>query len=84
MLPGLVISVFLLVTRKWELLFNRTMVYGIAAFTCIAFPWYVVMAVRHEDYLQAFLLRGNMGRFFSADAPHKEAFYYYVVVLAVG
>jgi len=84
LLTSAVIFVFILITKRWSLVFNRRLFLGIIVFLLVALPWFVLMALRHEDYLKTFLLEGNLGRFFSGEAPHKEPVYYYLLVLAVG
>ena len=42
------------------------------------------MALRHDDYLQAFLIKGNIARFFSRKSGHREPFYFYIQMLAAG
>lgn len=84
LLPGLIIFLYLLKTKQWQLILNRNIFFGAAIFLIIALPWYVIMALRHPDYLQAFLIKGNIARFFSRSAGHKEPFYFYVQMLAAG
>jgi 4-amino-4-deoxy-L-arabinose transferase-like glycosyltransferase len=84
LLPGLIIFLYLLKTKQWRLVLNRNIFIGAAIFLIIALPWYVIMAQRHPDYLQAFLIKGNIARFFSRNAGHKEPFYFYVQMLAAG
>ena len=84
LLPGLIIFLYLLKTKQWGLVLNRNIVFGAAIFLIIALPWYVIMSLRHPDYLQAFLIKGNIARFFSRSAGHKEPFYFYIQMLAAG
>jgi 4-amino-4-deoxy-L-arabinose transferase-like glycosyltransferase len=84
LLPGLIIFLYLLKTKQWHLILNRYLVAGAAVFLIIALPWYIIMALRHDDYLQAFLIKGNIARFFSPSAGHKEPFYFYIPMLAAG
>ncbi|MCX5902561.1 MAG: glycosyltransferase family 39 protein [Proteobacteria bacterium] len=84
LLPGLIIFLYLLKTKQWRLILNRNIVTGAAIFLIIALPWYIIMALRHDDYLQAFLIKGNIARFFSRSAGHKEPFYFYLQMLAAG
>jgi 4-amino-4-deoxy-L-arabinose transferase-like glycosyltransferase len=84
LLPGLIIFLYLLKTKQWHLILNRYLVAGTAVFLIIALPWYIIMALRHDDYLQAFLIKGNIARFFSRSTSHKEPFYFYIPMLAIG
>ena len=84
LLPGLIIFLYLLKTKQWHLILNRYIVAGAAVFLIIALPWYIIMALRHDDYLQAFLIKGNIARFFSRKSGHREPFYFYIQMLAAG
>jgi len=84
LLPGLIIFLYLLKTKQWHLILNRYLVAGAAVFLIIALPWYIIMALRHDDYLQAFLIKGNIARFFSRKSGHREPFYFYIQMLAAG
>ncbi len=84
LLPGAVICCFVVATKRWLLVFNRRLFIGIIMFVLVAVPWFLLMAIRHDDYIRSFLLEGNLGRFFSSAAPHKEPVYYYLPVLLVG
>ena len=84
LLPGLIIFLYLLKTKQWHLILNRNIVAGAAFFLIIALPWYIIMALRHDDYLQAFLIKGNIARFFSRKSGHREPFYFYIQMLAAG
>jgi 4-amino-4-deoxy-L-arabinose transferase-like glycosyltransferase len=84
LLPGLIIFLYLLKTKQWHLILNRYVFAGAAVFLIIALPWYIIMAMRHDDYLQEFLIKGNIARFFSRKSGHKEPFYFYIQMLAAG
>jgi 4-amino-4-deoxy-L-arabinose transferase-like glycosyltransferase len=84
LLPGLIIFLYLLKTKQWHLILNRNIIVGAAVFLVIALPWYIIMALRHDDYLQAFLMKGNIARFFSRKSGHREPFYFYIQMLAAG
>jgi 4-amino-4-deoxy-L-arabinose transferase-like glycosyltransferase len=84
LLPGLIIFLYLLKTKQWHLILNRNIFAGAAIFLIIALPWYIIMALRHDDYLQAFLIKGNIARFFSRKSGHREPFYFYIQMLAAG
>jgi 4-amino-4-deoxy-L-arabinose transferase-like glycosyltransferase len=84
LLPGLIIFLYLLKTRQWHLILNRRLAVGAAVFFIIALPWYIIMTLRHDDYLQAFLIKGNIARFFSRKSGHREPFYFYIQMLTAG
>jgi hypothetical protein len=83
-LPGLIIGVFLVITRQWGLLFNRNLFLGVLAFLVVILPWYITMALRNPDFLRHFLIEGNLSRFLSRHANHQERIYFFFPVLLIG
>jgi len=83
-LPGLIIFSFLLITRKWGLIFNRRTFGGVLIFFMVALPWYLAMAMRNPDFIQSFLIQGNLSRFLSKHPNHQERFYFFLPVLLMG
>lgn len=47
MLPGLIIFLYILVTRRWRVLRDVELINGIALFIAVTFPWYSAMLIRH-------------------------------------
>jgi 4-amino-4-deoxy-L-arabinose transferase-like glycosyltransferase len=84
-LPFAVIGLFLLWSRKSRLLWNRRLVWAALAFALVALPWYIWVGVETKvAFLQAFILKHNVGRFLQPMEHHGGPLYYYVGVLAVG
>jgi 4-amino-4-deoxy-L-arabinose transferase-like glycosyltransferase len=80
-LPALVIGPYLLLTRQLRLLREMQIGWGVLIVLAIASPWYILMAVRNDDYLSHFFLGQNLGYFLSAESRHPEPFYFYLLVL---
>ena len=80
-LPALVIGPYLLLTRQLRLLREMQIGWGVLIVLAIASPWYILMAVRNENYLSHFFLGQNLGYFLSAESRHPEPFYFYLLVL---
>jgi len=83
-LPALIIGPFLLITRKWRLLLNRHIFWGILIFLLVTLPWYVSMAMRNPDYLQTFFIQGNISRFLSGKKRLQQPIYFYLPVILIG
>jgi 4-amino-4-deoxy-L-arabinose transferase-like glycosyltransferase len=80
-LPGLVIGPYLLLTRQLRLLREMQIGWGVLIVLAIASPWYILMAVRNENYLSHFFFGQNLGYFLSAESRHPEPFYFYLLLL---
>ncbi len=83
-LPLLGFVLFAIWTRGWS--FLRGLVLnplGLAAFSLVAGPWFVLMEVQNPGYLPTFLVEQHLGRMFSEE--HFQRFrpvWYYVPLLA--
>jgi 4-amino-4-deoxy-L-arabinose transferase-like glycosyltransferase len=85
-LPALIIGLFLLLIRRWDLI-RQTLLcpWGILIFLVIACPWYVAMSLQHDDYVRSFFLEKNLGSFLGIGKPdHPQPFFYYVGILFGG
>jgi 4-amino-4-deoxy-L-arabinose transferase-like glycosyltransferase len=84
-LPFSVILLFLLWSRKSRLLWDRRLLWAALAFALVALPWYVWVGVETKvAFLQAFIMKHNVGRFLQPMEHHGGPLYYYLGVLAVG
>jgi len=83
-LPGLVIGVFLLATRRLGLIKGMQIGWGLLILLLVAGPWYVAISLRNPDYLRYFLLEKNLGSFASSDTHHAGPIYFYFRALSFG
>ena len=47
MLPGAILFIYILTTRRWKVLKEVELLNGIAFFIAVTFPWYAAMLIRH-------------------------------------
>jgi 4-amino-4-deoxy-L-arabinose transferase-like glycosyltransferase len=80
-LPALVIGPYLLLTRRFHLLREMQIGWGVLIVLAIASPWYVLMGVSNDDFFSHFFLGQNLGYFLSTESRHPEPFYFYLLVL---
>jgi 4-amino-4-deoxy-L-arabinose transferase-like glycosyltransferase len=84
-LPGLIITLFLLLRGRLNFMNEMSLGPGILIFLAVAAPWYVLISLRNEDYVRYFFLQQNLGNFLSkTQAHHPQPFYYYVPVILGG
>jgi 4-amino-4-deoxy-L-arabinose transferase-like glycosyltransferase len=83
LLPTCVIGLFL--ALRWDPGFLRKMmiVRGALITLAVAVPWYVMVALRNDTFLEYFFLKQNLGNFGSATARHAQPWHYYLPVLLV-
>ncbi len=83
-LPGIVIVLYLLVTRKWCSLRRMELRLGLVLFLTIVTPWYVWAEVRNPGYLRYFLLEEHLLRFSTSHFNRSQPWYFFISVLALG
>ncbi len=87
-LPGLVIFIYLISTRRLGLLKEMQILPGIIVFMAMVTPWFVLMERANDGYLEYFILKQHLGNFLGGEGAmkprHPEPFYYYVPILLAG
>jgi 4-amino-4-deoxy-L-arabinose transferase-like glycosyltransferase len=83
-IPGMVIFCYLLITRKWRLLGEIHLILGALVFCAIVAPVYLRAEFENPGYLRYFLWEENVLRFFTPHFQRGQAWYYYVIVIALG
>jgi len=84
LLPGAIITLFLLLQRRVSFLKELLTLWGILLFLAIAAPWYVLVISRNSDFGSYFFIQQNLMNFLSSEARHSGPFYYYLPVLLGG
>ena len=81
LLPGLIITLFLLSQKRWQALKRMRLVSGAALFLAVALPWYGYMYIVHgSDFINTFLGIHNFLRATVSEHPKDDVFYYYTMV----
>jgi 4-amino-4-deoxy-L-arabinose transferase-like glycosyltransferase len=84
-LPGMVISLYLLWARQLRRLFRPALVWGLLIFLLVSAPWYAwVGAETRGEFLRGFFLKHNLSRFNEAMENHSGPIFYYLIVLLIG
>jgi 4-amino-4-deoxy-L-arabinose transferase-like glycosyltransferase len=83
-LPSLVISAELIVSRKFFLLRTLELPLGALIFCAIVAPWYYEVELRNPGYLSYFLWEENFIRYLTPHFNRGQGWYYFFIVLAVG
>ena len=88
LLPGLAVGLFVIVTRRTELLRQMRILPGAVIFLAIVSPWFIMMEQANNGYLDYFIVKQHFGNFFGGEGAlkprHPEPFYYYLPVLLAG
>lgn len=83
-LPGIIIFVYIMATRRWRLLGKLYLLPGLAVFALVAAPWYLAMYNVHgREFVDTFLGLHNYLRATVSEHPQDNVFYYYLVLFPV-
>ena len=81
LLPGLIITLFLLIKRDFKALRSMKIISGSMLFLIIALPWYSTMIVLHgKKFIDVFFGTHNFLRATVSEHPKDNVFYFYTVV----
>ncbi|MDY4920881.1 MAG: glycosyltransferase family 39 protein [Phascolarctobacterium sp.] len=81
LLPGLIITLFLIWQRDWRVLTRCKLVSGTLLCALIAVPWYAAMYVLHgSDFINNFFGVHNFLRATVSEHPRDNVWYYYLMV----
>ena len=81
LLPGLIITLFLLWQRDWRVLGRMHLVSGTLLCAVVAVPWYAMMYMLHgSDFINTFFGTHNFLRATVSEHPKDDVFYYYTLV----
>lgn len=81
LLPGLIITLFLLWQRDWRVLKRMHLASGTLLCLAVAVPWYAAMYSLHgSDFINTFFGTHNFLRATVSEHPRDDVFYYYTLV----
>jgi 4-amino-4-deoxy-L-arabinose transferase-like glycosyltransferase len=84
-LPAGVIGLFLLWNRNLRVLWDRRLLLGVVAFSLVALPWYILVAIEtRARFLQGFLMSHNVDRYLNPKENHAGSMLYYPLVMLIG
>ena len=83
-MPVLIIFLYLVSGRRWQLFSSLQLIRGGLVFLAIAVPWYLAMYLTHgNDFVNTFLGLHNVLRATVSEHPQDNVFYYYLVLFPV-
>jgi 4-amino-4-deoxy-L-arabinose transferase-like glycosyltransferase len=85
LLPGLVITVFLIVKKNWQFLSKLAFHPGVAISVVLAAGWYALAITRGgEGFVDRQLLHENLERFFGGSGHSHPVYYYLSYLFSLG
>ena len=81
LLPGLIITLFLLWQKDWRVLGRMKLFTGTLLCAAVCVPWYAAMYSLHgSDFINTFFGTHNFLRATVSEHPRDDVFYYYTLV----
>ncbi len=85
LLPFFGMISYLLAAQEANLLKKIPWVSGLALFSMVALPWYILMTQRYgSDFLGHFMMHENVRRFFVAEHKGMDKWFFYPLVMSIG
>lgn len=83
-LPGIILVLYIIITRQWQLLKRLYIIPGLFVFLAVAGPWYLKMYQLHgNEFINTFLGLHNYVRATVSEHPSDNVFYYYLVLFPI-
>ncbi|HEX2769095.1 MAG TPA: glycosyltransferase family 39 protein, partial [Geobacteraceae bacterium] len=79
--PGAVIFLYLLFTRRWQILKEMRLMTGIPLFLLVCAPWFILVSLRNPEFPGFFFIQEHFKRFTTTVHHRNHGFWFYVPVL---
>ncbi len=83
-IPGLVIGVWILFTKRWRILAEARLLTGLIVFLIIAAPWHVLMARAHPDFLNFYFIHEHFTRYLTDSHKRLQPWWFFPVIVLAG
>jgi 4-amino-4-deoxy-L-arabinose transferase-like glycosyltransferase len=83
-LPGLIIGLWIALTRHWALLRQTRIASGTLLFLAIVTPWHLLMAREHPDFLNFYFIHEHWTRFISDGHRRTAPWWFFLAVAGAG
>jgi 4-amino-4-deoxy-L-arabinose transferase-like glycosyltransferase len=82
-IPGLVIAVTLMTTRRWSAIRGLLTPTGLAVFLLISAPWFIAMDRLHPGFLDYFFIEQHFRRYAGGGFNNVQPFWFYGALLGL-
>lgn len=83
-LPGGVVFLYILLTRRWRLLAEMRLATGIPLFLAACAPWFVLVSLRNPEFARFFFIHEHFERFLTKVHGRYEPPWFFIPVLLGG
>lgn len=83
-LPGGIILVYILVSRKWRLFYKPLYIPAIILFFAITVPWFYMVCKANADFFHFFFIQEHFQRYLTKMHDRYEPFWFFTPILIAG
>ncbi len=83
-IPGLVIGMWLMITRSWQVLLRAQRITGSLLFLAIAVPWHVLMQQAHPEFFDFYFIHEHFTRYLTDEHKRTAPWCFFIAVTIVG
>lgn len=83
-LPGAIIFVYILVTKKWRLFYKPLYVPAIVLFFLITVPWFWLVCRANPDFFRFFFIQEHFQRYLTKMHDRYEPFWFFIPMIIAG
>ena len=83
-LPGAVLTLYLLIERDWPMLARLHFGKGLALFLLIAAPWFIAVSLTNDEFARFFFIHEHFERFLTKVHRREGGWYYFIPILLFG
>lgn len=83
-LPGLVLIIYSITARDWQIWLRLHWIKGLIVFFAIATPWFVLVSLQNPEFPEFFFIREHLQRFTTNEHRRGAPWHYFFPLLLVG
>ena len=83
-LPGAVLTLYLLIQRDWPMLTRLHLGKGLALFLLIAAPWFIAVSLVNDEFARFFFIHEHFDRFLTKGHSREGPWHYFIPILLFG
>jgi len=83
-LPGAVLTLYLLIERDWPMLARLHFGKGLALFLLIVAPWFIAVSLTNDEFARFFFIHEHFERFLTKVHRREGGWYYFIPILLFG
>jgi 4-amino-4-deoxy-L-arabinose transferase-like glycosyltransferase len=83
-LPGAVLTLYILIERDWRMLTRLHLGKGFALFLLIAAPWFIAVSLINDEFARFFFIHEHFSRFLTSAHKREGDWWYFIPYLLIG